>query len=200
MVICFSSEVDESSKLPIISRWGNLADNPGGELAWFTFFFFGVVSFEKDCAVVTGKSADADADANCFSSEVDESSKLPIISRWDNLSNNPGGRLEWFTFFFFGVVSFKKDCAIVTSKSADADANAADDDGGNNNADDADGGNDNDEKDGDNNDNCRFDSNDAIFFVSAELLFDLPFLTTFVGVTIEIDGLHLLEVLASDSV
>jgi hypothetical protein len=65
-VICFSFEVDKSSKLPIISRWDNLADNPGGGLAWFTFFFFGVVSFGKDCAVVTGKSPDADAnvDAN----------------------------------------------------------------------------------------------------------------------------------------
>ena len=147
----------------------------------------------------------------CFSFEVDESSKLPIISRWDNLADNPGCELAWFTFVFFGVVSFGKDCAVVTGKSPDADADAnadakpnadADDnDGGNNNAaDNDDDGNDNDKKDGDDDDNCRFDSNDAIFFVSAPLLFDLPFLTTFVGVTIEIDGLHLLEGLASDGV
>ena len=75
-----------------------------------------------------------------------------------------------------------------------------DNNGGNNNAAADDDSNDNDEKEGDNDDNCRFDSNDAIFFVSAPLLFDLPFLTTFVGVTIEIDGLHLLEELASDGV
>ena len=131
----------------------------------------------------------------CVSFEVDESSKLPIISRWDNLAENPGGKLAWFTFFFFGVVSFGKDCAVVTGKSpnADADANAdakpnadADNnDGGNNNpANNNNNGNDNNEKDGDDV-NCRFDSNDAIFFVSAALLFGLPFLTTFVGVTIE---------------
>ena len=62
LVTCFSSEVDESSTLPIVSRWGNLADNPGCE----TFFFFGVVSCGKDCAVVTSKSPDdnVDADAN----------------------------------------------------------------------------------------------------------------------------------------
>ncbi len=101
---------------------------------------------------------------------------------------------------------FKKDCAVVTGKGADTDADAnanadaANDDGGNNNANDNDGGNDNDEKDGaDNDDNCRFDSNNTIFFVFAAF-FDLPFLTTFVGVTIEIDGLRLLEVLASDGV
>ena len=136
----------------------------------------------------------------CFSSEVDESSNLPVISRWGNLAVNPGGELAWFTFFFFGVVSFGKDCAVITGKSPDADADADDNDGGNNNADGNDDGNDNGEKDGDNNDNCRFDSNDTIFFVSAALLFDLPLLTTFVGVTIEIDGLHLLEGLASDGV
>ena len=150
MVICFSSVVDESLNLPIISRWGNLADNPGGELAWFTFFFFGVVSFGKDCAVITGKIPDSDVDANA---------------------------------------------------NVEPDADADDNYGGNNTADDAnDDGIDNNEKDSDDDDNCRFDSNNAIFFVSAPLLFDLPFLTTFVGVTIEIDGLHLLEGLASDGV
>ena len=151
MVICFSFEVDEFSKLPIMSRWDNLADNPGGELAWFTFFFFGVVSFGKDCAVLTGKSPDAD---------------------------------------------------VVTDDNVEPDADADNNDGGNNNAaaDNAADGNNNDEKDSDNDDNCRFDSNDVFFFVSAPLLFDLPFLTSFVGVTIEIDGLHLLERLASDGV
>ena len=135
-----------------------------------------------------------------FSSKVDESSKSPIIFRWDNLANNPGGKFAWFTFFFFGVVSFEKDCAAVTGKSADAEANdnANNSNGGNNNADDNDGGNNNNEKDGDDDNNCCFNSNDAIFFVSAALLFDLPFSTTFFGVTIEIDGL--LEVLASDGV
>ena len=74
----------------------------------------------------------------CFSSEVDESSKLPIRSQWDNLANNPGGKLAWFTFFFFGVVSFEKDCAIVTGKSANANANndTNNNNSGNNNAND----------------------------------------------------------------
>ncbi len=107
---------------------------------------------------------------------------------------------------------FENNCDVVTGKGTDADANAnADDnDGGNNNAEDNDGVNDNNQEycDDDDNchfdsndadDNCRFDSNNAIFFVFAAF-FDLPFLTTFVGVTIEIDGLHLLEVLASDGV
>ncbi len=105
---------------------------------------------------------------------------------------------------------FENDCDVVTGKGTDADADAADDNGGNNNAKDNDGVNDNDEEDCDDDDNCRFDSNDAddncrfdsndaIFFVFAAL-FDLPFLTTFLGVTIKIDGLHLLEVLASDGV
>ena len=148
----------------------------------------------------------------CFSSEVDESSNLPIISWWGNLADNPGGTLAWFAFFFFGVVSFGKDCAIHTDKSPNAnvdandnvepDADADDNDGGNNNAaaDANDDGNDNDKKDSDVDNNCRFDSNNAFFFVSAPLLFDLPFLTSFGGVTIEIDGLHLLEGLASDGV
>ena len=100
-------------------------------------------------------------------------------------------------------VSFEKDCAVVTGKSANANANnnANNTDSGNNNTNNAnnnDGGNNNDKKDSDDDNNCRFDSNNAIFFVSAALLFDLSFLTTFVGVTIEIDGL--LEVLASDGV
>ncbi len=137
-----------------------------------------------------------------FSSEVDESSKSPIIFRWDNSSNNPGGKLAWFTFFFFGVVSFGKSCAVLTGESPNADVNAnnnvehdadaVNNDGGNNNADDNnnDDGNDNNEKDSDDNDNCCFDSNDAFFFVSAPLLMDLHFVTAFVGVTMEIDGLH----------
>ena len=121
-MICFSFKVDESSNLPIISRWGNLADNPGGKLAWFAFFFFGVVSL--DCAVLTGKSPDANVDAN------------------NNVKH---------------------------------DADAVDNDGSNNNADndDDDDGNDNDKKDSDNNDNCCFDNNDAFFFISAPLLMDL---------------------------
>jgi hypothetical protein len=142
---------------------------------------------------------------------------LPIVSRWGNLADNPGCELAWF--FFFGVVSCGKDCAVVTSNSpdddVDADANvepdadtnvkpnadANDNDGGSNNAAaDNDDGNDNDEKDSDVDDNCRFDSNVAFFIVSAPLLFDLPFLTTFGGVTIEIDGLHLLVGVSSDRV
>ncbi len=99
---------------------------------------------------------------------------MPILSRWDNLASNPGGELAWFTFFFFGVVSFEKDCAVVTGKGADtdadADADADDNDGGNNNVNDDGGGNDNDKKDGDNDDNCHFDSIDAIFFVFAAFL------------------------------
>ncbi len=135
----------------------------------------------------------------CFSFEVDESSNFPIISRWGNLADNPVGKLAWFAFFFFGVVSFGKDCAVLTGKSPDADvdannnvehdADAVDNDGGNNNAadDDDNNGNNNDEKDSDDDNNCCFDSN-------------LPFLTSFVGVTIARDGLHLLETLSSDGV
>ncbi len=106
--------------------------------------------------------------------------------------------------------SLKTGSTVVTGKkpnadanaNADADAHAKDNKGGNNNAndDDGDNGNDNNEKDSDNNDNCCFDSNDAFFFVSTPMLFDLPFLTSFVGVTIEIDGLHFLERLSSDGV
>ena len=158
MVICFSSEVDESSTLPIVSRWGNLTNNPGYELAWFTFFFFGVVSCGKDCAVVASKSPDNDVDADA------------------NVKPNANANVK-------------------------PNANADDNDSGKNNADAADkDGNDNNEKDSDVEDNCRFNSNDAFFIVSAPLLFDLPFLTTFVGVTIEIDGLHLLVGLASEGV
>ena len=81
-------------------------------------------------------------------------------------------------------------------------ADAIDNGGGNNKADDNDNddGNNNNKKDSDDDNNCCFNSNDAFFFNSAPLLFDLPFLTTFVGVTIEIDGLHLLVGLASDGV
>ncbi len=69
--------------------------------------------------------------------------------------------------------------------------NGNDDDNGNN------GGNDNDDNNGDNDDN----TDNAVFgrFVVAASL-DLPILTFFVVVTIERDGLHLLGVLASDSV
>ena len=150
-MICFSFEVDESSNLPIISWWGNLADNPGGKLAWYAFFFFGVVSFGKDCAVLTGKSPDANVNAN------------------NNVKHN---------------------------------ADAVNNDSGNNNAgaNDNNDGNNNNKKDSDDDENCCFDSNNAFFFVSAPLLFDLPLLTSFVGFTIEIDGLHLLERLSSDGV
>ena len=144
LVICFSFKVDESSNLPIISWWGNLADNLGGKLAWFAFFFFGVVSFGKDCAVLKGKNPDADVNAN------------------DNVKHN---------------------------------ADSVKNDGGNNNANNNDdnNGNDNNEKDSDDNNNCCFDSNDAFFFVSEPLLMDLHFMTAFVGVTIEMDGLHRLS-------
>ena len=99
----------------------------------------------------------------CFSFEADESSKLPIISRWDNLANNPGGEVAWFTFFFFGVVLFDKDGAVVMG-------NGDYDDDGN------DGGNDNDDNNGDEDDN----TDDAVFgcFVVAASL-DLPILTFF---------------------
>jgi hypothetical protein len=129
---------------------------------------------------------------------------LPIISRWGNLANNPGGKLDGFKIFFFGVVSFGKSCAVLTGESPDADvdannyvkhnANAIDNNGSNNNTyDDNDNSNNNNKKDSDNNDNCCFDSNDAFFFVSSPLLMDLQFMTAFVGVTIEIDGLHRLS-------
>ena len=62
-------------------------------------------------------------------------------------------------------------------------------------------GNDDNKKDSDNDDNCRFNSDEAVFrnFFFAFIL-DLPFLTFFGGVTIEVDLLHPLEVLASDGV
>ena len=96
---------------------------------------------------------------------------MPIISWWGNLADNPGGKLDGFEIFFFGVVSFGKSCAVLTGNSPDGDVNANDNvehdadainkDGGNNNADnnDDDDGNDNDKKDSDDNDNCCFDSN-----------------------------------------
>ena len=109
--------------------------------------------------------------------------------------------LLWGSFLRKGLCRCHGQSADANADAnADADADDNDNDGGNNNANDNDGGNNNDKKDSDDDDNCRFESNDAIFFVSAALLFDLPFLTTFVGVIIEIDGLHLFEVLASDSV
>ena len=66
--------------------------------------------------------------------------------------------------------------------------------------DDDEAGNDDDEKDSDDDDDdSRFDSDDGgfrNFFFSA--IFDLPFLTFFGGVTIEVDVLGPLEGLASD--
>ena len=130
---------------------------------------------------------------------------MPIISRWGILADNPGGKLDGFEIFFFGVVSFGKSCAVLTGESPDANVDAnnniehnadtVNNDGGNNNADknDNNDGNDNDKKDSDDDNNCCFDSNDAFFFVSAPLLMDLHFMTAFVGVTIEIDGLHWLS-------
>ena len=130
---------------------------------------------------------------------------MPIISRWGNLANNPGGKLDGFEIFFFGVVPVGKSCAVLTGKSPDADVNAnnnvehnadaVDNNSGNNNANNNndDDGNDNNEKDSDDNNKCCFNSNDAFFFVSAPLLMDLHFMTAFVGVTIEIDGLHWLS-------
>ncbi len=120
----------------------------------------------------------------CFFFDVDDSLRLPVFSSWDNLANNPGGEVAWLTFFFFGVVSFDKDGAVVTGNSDNDDV------GG-------DGGNDNDDNNGDDDDN----TDNAVFgrFVVAASL-DLPILTFFVDVTIEGDGLHLLEVLASDGI
>ena len=119
-----------------------------------------------------------------FFSAVGDTSKLSIFSLWDNLANNPGGEVAWFTFFFFGVVLFDKDGAVVTGN-------------GNNNDNGDDVSNDNDDNNGDNEDN----TNNAVFGrfdVAASS--DLPILTFFVGVTIEGDGLHLLGVLASDGI
>jgi len=58
---------------------------------------------------------------------------------------------------------------------------------------------DDDEKDSDDDDNCHFDGDDPVFrnFFFAAIL-DSPFLTFFVGVTIEVDVLRPLEGLASD--
>ncbi len=96
-----------------------------------------------------------------FFFDVDDSLRLPVFSWWDNLANNPGGKVAWFTFFFFGVVSFDKDGAIVTG-------NGGDDDNGNG------GGDDNDDNNGDDDDN----TDNAVFgrFVVAASL-DLPILT-----------------------
>ena len=86
------------------------------------------------------------------------------------------------------------DANVDANNNVEHDADAVDNDGGNNNANnnDNDDGKDNNKKDSDD-DNCCFDSNDAFFFVSEPLLMDLHFMTTFVGVTIEIDGLHRLS-------
>ena len=130
---------------------------------------------------------------------------MPIISWWGNLADNPGGKLDGFEIFFFGVVPFGKSCAVLTSKSpnADVDANdnvehysdAVNNNGGNNNTDNNnnDDCNNNNKKTSVDDDNCCFDSNDACFFVSEPLLLDLHFMTAFVGVTIEIDSLHWLS-------
>jgi hypothetical protein len=82
------------------------------------------------------------------------------------------------------VIWFEHDCAVVTE---------GEDDNGHNDE----GGNDDDKKDSDDNDNCRFDSDNAVFrnFFLAAIL-DSPFLTFFGGVTIEVDVLRLLEGLA----
>jgi hypothetical protein len=77
---------------------------------------------------------------------VDDSLRLPVFSRWDNLAKCHGGEVAWFTFFFFGVVLFDKDGAIITG-------NGKDDDDGDK------GGNDNDDNNGDNDDN----TDDAVF-------------------------------------
>ncbi len=56
----FFFDVDDSLRLPVFSWWDNSANNPGDEVAWFTFFFFGVVLFDKDGAIVMGNSNDDD--------------------------------------------------------------------------------------------------------------------------------------------
>jgi hypothetical protein len=69
-----------------------------------------------------------------------------------------------------------------------------------NGEDDGDGdndGNDNDNNNGDDNNN----NNDTVFgYSDFAVFFYLPFLTFFVGITIEVDGLHFLGVLASGGV
>ncbi len=119
-----------------------------------------------------------------FLLDVDDSLRSPVFSWWDNLANNPGGKVVWFTFFYFGVVLFDKDGGVVMGN-------------GNNNDNGDDGGNDNDDNNSDDDNN----TDDAVFgrlIVAASL--DWPILTFFVGVTIEGDGLHLLGVLASDGI
>ena len=94
-----------------------------------------------------------------------------------------------FFFFVGGVVWFEHDCAVVTGKSAGNEFNDDDDEAGN----------DDDEKDSDDDDDSRFDSDDGVFrnfFFTA--IFDLPFLTFFGGVTIEVDVLGTFDGLASD--
>jgi hypothetical protein len=98
---------------------------------------------------------------------------------------------------YYDDVNADADVEPDADTKVEPNADADDNDGGNNNAaDNDDDGNNNEEKDSDVDDNCRFDSNDAFFIVSAPLLFDLPF----GGVTIEIDRLHILVGLASDGV
>ena len=111
---------------------------------------------------------------------------MSVFSRRDNLGNNPGGELAPLFFFFVGVIRLVHNCAVVTE---------GDDDNGR----DDEAGNDNDEKDSDDDDNFRFDCDDAFslnYFFAAIL--DLPFLTFFGGVTIEVDTLRPLEGLPSD--
>ncbi len=96
-----------------------------------------------------------------FFFDVDDSLRLPIFSWWDNLANNPGGKVAWFTFFFFGVVSFDKNGAVVMG-------NGDDNNDGDN------GGNDKDDNNGDDDNN----TNDPVFgrFIVAASL-DLPILS-----------------------
>ncbi len=96
---------------------------------------------------------------------------LSVFSFWHNLENNPGGMVAPLTSFFFeGAV----------------DMGGGDDDDG-------DEGNDDDDNinDDDNNNN---DNNDAVFMCFDPA--DLPFLTSFVGITIEGGDLRLVEVVA----
>jgi len=84
-----------------------------------------------------------------------------------------------FFFFFVGVIWVEHNCAVVTE--------GEDDNGRNDEA-----GNDDDEKDSENDDNFRFGCDDAVFrnfFLAANL--NSPFLTSFGGITIEVDVLVL---------
>jgi hypothetical protein len=116
-----------------------------------------------------------------------ETSKLSVFSRRDNLGNNPGGKLVLFFFFFFvGVIWFVHNCAVVTE--GEDNTGRIDE-----------ASNDNGEKDSDDDDNCRFDSDDVFspgcFFAA---ILDSPSLFFFGGVTIEEDTLQPLEGLPSD--